>query len=200
MLADRPLRRLSRADHVRTSFADTGGGLALPIASRRPWIAGLAIGLAFVVVTSVAWEQITYWHTPVIHTLLDRAVVVLKGLWVLALWAAAVILLVLTIALLFYRESARLADGRLIHVAHLGPLRVLMEYDLARVKNLRAVEAGKESARVLFDYGDGDHGLGNDMTTAEAEARVKMIQKAIDGLGRRPSQAGTTAPRPTPKP
>jgi len=200
MIADRPLRRLSRADHVRTSFADAGGGLALPIASRRPWVAGLAVGLAFLVVTSIAWQQISSWRSPRIATWLDRVIVLLKGLWVFGLAAAAIILLVLAIAMLFYRESARLAENRLIHVAHLGPLRVFMEYDLARVRNLRAVETGKQLARVRFDYGDGHHELGNDMTPAEAEARVKMIQTAIDGLGRRPSQSGAAAPRPTPRP
>jgi hypothetical protein len=74
-----------------------------------------------------------------------------------------------------------------------------MEFDLARVRNLRAVSTGADGARIRFDYGHQDRGLGTDMPLAEAEARVKMIQSAIDGLGRRASQA-TAAPRPTPKP
>jgi hypothetical protein len=160
---------------------------------------GLAVGLAFLVVTSIAWEQITYWRSPPLDTWLGRGLFLIKGLWVLALSAGALALFVLTIALLFYRESARIAEDRLIHVAQLGPFRALMEYDLARVRNLQAVDAGKERARVRFEYDGADHKLGKDMTPAEAEARVKMIQAAIDGLGRRPSQSGAPGPRPTPK-
>jgi len=194
------LRRLSGADRVRLSFADAGGGRPLPLASRRTWIPGLGAGLAFLVVTSMAWEQITYWHSREVHTWFDRVIVLLKGLWVVGLSVGAVVLFAVTIVLLFYRQSARIADGRLIHVAQLGPFRALMEYDLAKVRNLRAVDAGNGRARVWFDYDDGDHKLGRDMTPAEAEARVKMIQAAIDGVStRRPSQSDAAVPRPTPR-
>jgi hypothetical protein len=63
------------------------------------------------------------------------------------------------------------------------------------------VGAGTDGGRIRFDYGERDRGLGADMTLAEAEARVKMIQSAIDALGRRPSQqVAAPAPRPTPGP
>ena len=200
MLTFRPLRRLTRAERVRVSFADAGGGLPLPLASRRTWILGLAVGLAFLVVTSMAWAQIAYWRTPRIQTSLDRAIVLLKGMWALGLALGAIVLLGLTIVLLFFRESARLAEDQLIHVARIGPLRVFMEYELTRLRNLRAVDAGKERAQIRFDYGNGDHRLGDDITPAQAEARVKMIQAAIDGLrARRSSQPGAAAPRPTPR-
>jgi hypothetical protein len=183
------------------SLADASGSLPLPLASRRTWIPGLAVLLAFLVVTSIAWEQITYWRSPPFDTLVHRAVALLKGLWVLALVVAAVGLLALAVVLLFYRESARLAGDRLIHVAQLGPIRLGMEYDLIKVRNLGIVGAGNERARVRFEYDGAEHKLGRDMTTADAEARVKVIQAAIDRLGaRRSSQTEAPAPRPTPRP
>jgi hypothetical protein len=75
-----------------------------------------------------------------------------------------------------------------------------MEYDLANVRNLRAEGTGGESARIRFDYGHRDRGLGAELPLAEAEARVKMIQSAIDRLSaRRASQAGATVPGPAPR-
>lgn len=182
------------------SFADAAGSLPLPLASRSTRIPGLGVGLAFLVVASIAWEQVTDWRSRTVASLLDRAILLLKVLWVVGLWVGALALLGLTVALLFYRESARLANNQLIHVAQLGPIRVVMEYDLAKVRNLRAEDSGKDGARVRFDYDGTNHGLGKDMAPAEAEARVKMIQAAIDRLSaRRPSEPDAAAPRPTPK-
>jgi hypothetical protein len=200
MLTLSSLRRLARPDRIHVSLTDTGGGLPLPLSSRRTWITGLAVGVAFLVVASIAWQQLSSWRDARSDAAFALVTVLLRWCWVIALWVGALALFLLTIALLFFRESARVADNRLIHVARTGPVRVFMEYDLARVRNLRVVGTGEE-ARIRFDYGDRDRGLGADMPLAEAEARVKMIQSAIDGLSaRRASQAGAAAPRPTPKP
>jgi hypothetical protein len=201
MLAARLLRRRTRAERVRISFTDAGGGLRLPLASRRTTIPGLAVGLIFLVVASMAVQQLSSRQTLRFDTWVHRGVALLDGLWLLGLCAGAVAVLLLTMALLTYRESARLAERELIHVARLGPVHVFMEYDLDKLRNLRAVETGKVRARVVFDYAGGHHGLGDDLPQAEAEARVKMIQAAIDGLGaRRSSQHGAPVARPTPRP
>lgn len=200
MLALPSFRRLARPDRIRVSLTDTGGGLALPLSSRRTWITGLAVGVAFLVVASIAWQQLSSVPDSRGDGAFALATGLLRWCWVIGLWVGALALFLLAIALLLFRESARLADNRLIHVARTGPVRVFMEYELAKVRNLRAVGAGAE-ARIRFDYGDRDRGLGADMPLAEAETRVRMIQSAIDGLGaRRASQAGGAAPRPTPRP
>jgi len=200
-MADLPsLRRVSRAERVRVSLADTGSGLRLPLASRRTWIPGLAVGIAFVVVASIAWQQTASWRAPAFDTWIHRAAAVLRIFWVAGLWLGTAALLVLATVLLLFRESARLADGKLIHVARVGLAHVTMEYELAKLRNLRADEAGGGSAVVRFDYDNGDHRLGSDLTSAEAAARVKMIQAAIDGLGRRASLPAMAAPRPNPRP
>jgi hypothetical protein len=197
MRAPKTLRRRTRAERVSVSLADAGGGLPVPLASRRLFIPGLGVFLAFLVVASMAWERIADWRSPPFDTWVHRGIIVLKGLWVLVLCAAAVLVLGLAIVLLFYRESARLAGSQLIHVVHLGPVHVIMEYDLAKVQNLRAVNAGKARARVRFEYDGADLALGRDLPPADAAARVKVIQTAIDRLGaRRPSQPGAAAPRP----
>jgi hypothetical protein len=201
MRTSRPLRRITRAERVSVSFTDAGGGLRLPLASRRALIPGLAAAVAFLVVTSIAWQRLSSWRRPPFDSWLHGALAVLGVLWLAVLWAGAIGLLILAVVLLFYRESARLADSRLIHVTRIGPAHVVMESELAKVRNLRAAEAGKDRAVIRFDYDDGDHRLGDDMTPAEAAARVKMVQAAIDALGaRRPSQAGATVPRPAPGP
>jgi hypothetical protein len=195
------LRRLTRAERTRVALTDAGGGLRLPLASRRTRIPGLAAGMALLVVASIAWQQSSSWRPPRLDSWIHGVTAGLGLLWLVGLWAAAVVLLVLAVGLLFYRESARLAGDLLIHVARIGPAQVIMEYELAKVRNLRAAEAGKDRAVVRFDYADGDHRLGSDMTTAEAAARVKMVQAAIDALGaRRPSRPDAAAPRPTPRP
>jgi hypothetical protein len=188
MLTFRSPRRLTRAERVRVSLTDVGGGLRLPLASRRTWIPGLGLLLAFLVVAGIAWQQSSSWRTPRFDTLAHGARNALGVLWLVGLWGGAVVLLVLAAVLLFYRESARLAEDRLIHVARLGPAHVVMEYELARVKNLRAADAGQGRAQVRFDYDDGEQGLGSDMPPAAAAARVKVIQAAIDSMAtRRPS-------------
>jgi len=191
------LRRLSRAERVRVSLTDTGSGLRLPLASRRTWIPGLMVGIGFLVVASIAWQQSASAPPPRFDSVLHAVTAVLRILWLVVLWAGAAGLLLVTVVLLLYRESARLADNRLIHVARFGPAHVAMEYELAKVRNVRVADTGTERAVVLFDYDNGDHRLGDDLPPAEAAARVKMIQAAIDAQARRrPSQPAAPAPRP----
>jgi hypothetical protein len=201
MFALRSLRRRARPERIRVSLGDTGAGLALPLQSRRTWIAGLGVGLAALVVASVAWQQMFRPRPPLADTIVGLALGVLRWCWIGGLWVGALVLGLLAVILLFYRESARLAEHQLIHVVRLGPVRVFLEYDLAGMRELRAAGMGPESARIRFDYGDREVGLGSDMPLAEAEARVKMIRSAIERLGaRRPSQGGAPPPRPTPRP
>jgi hypothetical protein len=187
------LRRFTRAERVRVAFADPGGGLRLPLASRRVWVPGLGVGLAFLVMTSIAWQQSTAHRPPQFDTVIHGVVGVLGILWLMALWATALVLLGLAVVLLRYRESARLAEDRLIHAVRLGPAYVFMEYELTKIRELRAADVGQERAQLRFDYVTGEQALGSDMPAKEAAARVKVIQGAIDAMAvRRPSGAVPT--------
>ena len=53
------------------------------------------------------------------------------------IWTVGVLFLLgCTLLTLFYREAARLTGNSLIHISRLGPLRVLFEYELARIREL----------------------------------------------------------------
>lgn len=188
------LPRLTRAEQVRVAFADPGGGLRLPLASRRTWIPGLGVVMAFLVVASIAWQQSGARRPPQFDTLLHSATSVLGILWLVALWAGALLLLLLAVVLLLYRESARLAENRLMHVVRLGPVSVSMAYDLVNVRNLRAADVGQERAQVRFDYVTGEQALGGDMPAGEAAARVKVIQGAIDAMAVRRASGAAAKP------
>lgn len=193
------LRRLTRTTGARLSLTDARGGLALPLPSRRTWIPGLAVVLASLVVASMAWQQLVALR----HLRPDAAAgvgVVLRGALVFGLWAVAVLLLLLAIGLLTHRESARLADHQLVRVTRFGPVHAIAKYELAELRNLRAVETGKAVARIRFDYPLGEQGLGGEMPRAEAETRVKLIQAAIDRVSARgASQSGSGPVQPPPR-
>jgi hypothetical protein len=207
VLTPKLLRPLVRSERARMSLTDAGRGLPLPLPSRRNWITGLAAILGGVVLASIAWQQLAAVRHLRGGAGLDLPTV-LHGTLIAGLSVAALLLLLLAIALLSFRESAHLADNQLIHVVRFGPVRAVTAYDLIDVRNLRAVDIGKAGARIRFDYAHREQGLGDEMPLAEAEKRVKMIQTAIDGVsarrpsqsGPRPSQSGPVPPRPTPRP
>ena len=122
-----------------------------------------------------------------------------KLFWILG-WSLGVLVLgALTVLLCFYRESARLAGGRLVFASSLGPLKTIAEYDLARVRNLRIDPDKGDGARVRFDYGAGGRGLGNAMPMADAERIVAAIRGAMPAAALAPSTepaAPSEAPAP----
>jgi len=189
-----PLRRLTRNTGARLSLTDAGTGLALPLPTRRTWILGLAAGLGCLIVASMAWQQVAALR----HLRPDAAtgvVFVLRIVVVVGLWAGAVLLLLVALGLLFRRESAHLADNQLVHVTRFGPVRMVAKYDLTQLRNLHAADLGDAGARIRFDYPLGEQELGGEMSLADAETRVKMIQAAIDRVGaRRPSQSAAPPP------
>ena len=194
------LRHLVRSERAHLSLTDAGGGLPLPLPSRPRWIPGLAAVLTCLVLASIAWQQLAAMRHLRGAAVFDLQTVA-RDLLVLGLAVSALLLLLLAIALLFYRESARVAEHQLVHVVRLGPVRAVTVYDLIDVRNIRAVDAGPQGARIRFDYAHHEQGLGDEMPLAEAETRVKMIQNAIEGVqSRRPSQAAAAPQRPTPKP
>jgi hypothetical protein len=111
--------------------------------------------------------------------------VLFKGFWLLGWSVGVVILGALTVLFLFYGETARLQGGRLVRVPRLGPVKIIIEYDLARVRNVRVEKAGgagnQDTARIRFDYDEGSSGLGDTMPRADAERLVRMIRGATVG-------------------
>jgi len=119
--------------------------------------------------------------------------------WMLG-WSVGVLALgALTVFLLFFGESARLADGRLIHVLNVGPFKMITEYDLARLRNPRVeADTNGKGARVRFDYDERRRGLGDTMPRSTAERIVAALRGAIPAAARAPASEVAAPPKPAP--
>src|SRR5207249_862396 len=72
----------------------------------------------------------------------DLVFLLFQLFWVIG-WSVGVLFLGgLTVLLFLYGESARLENGQLVYVPHLGPLKIILDYDLSRVRNVRLENAG----------------------------------------------------------
>lgn len=178
-------RRKARPERIRVRLLDDAAGATpLELPDRKMWRLGLIFAVIFAMFSSVEWVMLVRISAHPISDVFDLMLVLFEGFWVLGWSVGVVILGALSVLLLFYRESARLQNGRLIHVPRFGPLKVSVEYDLGRVRNVRVENAGGEGeARIKFDYGEGSTGLGDSMPRPEAEQLVEMIQRAAAAAG-----------------
>jgi hypothetical protein len=187
--------RKARPERIRVSFFDRSGGTPLPLANQRSWPAGIVVGVFFVIFAGIAWSQIDSMRGHKITTVFDLSFVLFQGAWVLG-WSVGVFILgALTLLFFFYGESARLRNGRLIQVPRLGPLRINIEYDLAKIRNLRLAAEKENTVQIRFDYGDGSTALGNAMPRPEAEKVVEQIRAASSSISSTVTGQATT-PRP----
>jgi len=172
----RPRIRVLLKDDPRGSVP-----LTLPVQKSVPL--AIMFGAMFVIFAYVDFRTIRGLLERKADTVFHVAGTFFEGFWALAWTAGVLVLLGATLLMLFYRQSARLSVDRLIHVSRLGPLRVLSEYELARIRNLR-VEGGKKSgvARIQFDYDGGNAELGDGLERSMAEQYVKAIAESIAAL------------------
>jgi hypothetical protein len=144
----------------------------------------------------IAWIQIGSMSGREIKSVFDLAFFLFQGFWVLG-WSVGVFILgALTFLLLFYGESARLIDGSLVKMPRLGPVVMISEYDLAKIRNLRLERAGgrsEKSVRIRFDYGDGSVGLGDTMRQADAEKLIATMREAASDLAQFAGEQTATA-------
>ena len=102
-----------------------------------------------------------------------------EAFWMIG-WSVGVIILgLITVLFLFYRESARIERGRLVHVPRIGPLKIVCEYELGKITNLR-LESAKDGKlrRIRFEYAGGRARLGDAMPPEAAEAAIAAIRRA----------------------
>lgn len=180
---------LARPERTRLVLGDEPDGSLIDL-PRRPVVgAALLVTVMFAVMAGVLVVTIHKLHFDV-TSVSGLAMSLFLLFWIVG-WSVGVLVLgVLTVLLWlpsFYRESLYLRDGRLISAPRFGPLRMLAEYDLARIRNLR-IEKKDDGARVSFDYGEGSRSLGDAMPQAAAEKIVATIRAAM------PAMAPSTPP------
>ena len=152
---------------------------------------GLLIGVLFAIFAAVWWVQVSRLSFDATRGVFDLVFNLFTLFWVMGWTVGVVILGLLAGLLLFYGEAARIADGRLVMVSKLGPLKITSEYSLHHISNLRMVNAGSEErVTVRFDYGEGSRGLGDAMPRAQAESMIALIQAAMPNrMGQGPAPA-----------
>ena len=200
--------RRARPASVRVRLRDEAapGAAALPLPARSMRAASIAFGIFFAVFAAIEWSVVSGLFSRSINDVFDLTFALFHGFWALG-WSVGVLLLgALTILFALYSESARLEDGKLIHIPRLGPLKILIDYDLAKVRNVRLEPAGDpDSVRVRFDYDGGTNALGNAMPRHAGQRIVdaiaaagRFIPRAIDAPAPN-APAALPAPRSAPR-
>ncbi|MBI2403336.1 MAG: hypothetical protein HYV20_11510 [Gemmatimonadetes bacterium] len=140
-------RQLARPERIRFSlFDDPAGSTPVPLPSRRTWPAGIVLAVLFAIFGGIAVKVIVPLLGHDVDTVGDLVTVLFQGFWVLGWSVGVLILFLLAVLFLFYRESVRIKGNRLVHVPRLGSLRIFLEYDLAKIRNLRLENAGGAGA------------------------------------------------------
>jgi len=182
------------------------GSTPLPLPDRRMWTAALICGAMFAIFAGVGWMTVRTMSGHSGGDVFDLVFLLFQGFWLLG-WSVGVLILgLLTVFLSFYGESARLQNGRLIYVPRLGPVKIIIEYDLAKVRNVRLASVGSPgNVQLRFDYDGGSNTLGDTMPRADAETLVKAINSAVAAAGpvidvpnTAPVATGRNASRPKP--
>ena len=201
----------ARPERFRVAlWDDHAGSTPLELPARRMWPAGLIAGAMFALFAGILWVQIANLHPQGLRSVFDLSFMLFEVFWIVG-WSVGVLFLgAVTVLLLFYGESARLAGGRLVLVPRLGPVKFICEYDLARMRNLRLEHSGSAgTVRIRFDYGGGSCGLGDSMPRADADKLIATIRDAAPATvtiepARRdavaPPQPAVPANLPAPKP
>ena len=169
---------------IRLKDDATADAVLLTLPERRLSPIGLIMGAGFVIFAGVAWTVGARISRSSARDVFDLMFVLFEAFWLLG-WSVGILILgALTVFFFFYGESARLQGGRLVHVPRLGPLKIIIEYDLARVRNVRLENTGSsDRVRIRFDYVGGSHGLGDEMPRADAEPLIRTIRSAVAATG-----------------
>jgi len=197
-LATNPPRRLllARPERWRFALADDAGTTPLELPHRSAGVAGLIVGAMFLVFAGVLVPIVSRLEPHPGSSVTALASMLFQLFWIFG-WSLGVLILgAITALLCFYRESAWLTRGALVYAPRIGPIRMIAEYDLARMRNLR-IEPQGDAVRVRFDYGEGGRGLGDAMPRDAAERLVAALRGAMPAAtptSKAPVEAPTPAP------
>jgi len=144
------------------------------------WPAGIVTGAMFAVFAWIAAGQISSMLSASSNTVSGLVFVLFEGFWVLGWSVGVLVLFLLTLLFLFYRESAYLSKTRLVYVPRLGPIRIVFEYDLAKMRRPRLEKAAGDQATIRFKYVNAEIALGNPMPRSQAESYLQTILAAME--------------------
>ena len=169
--------------YIRFTFRDDDSeSIPLELPPRRMWPAGLVVAVFFAIFATIEVVSLVNirWN---VRDVFDLMFALFQVFWVLG-WSVGVLFLgALTALLLFYRESARIQRGNLVHAPALGPLKIVCRYDLAKVNNLRLEPiAGSNQARIRFDFEGRKTSIGDAMHRVDAEDIVGKIRSAMPAV------------------
>ncbi len=178
---------------------DAPGGTPLELPRRNMLGPILIVAILFAAFAAVWLQQASKLNLQALGSVFDLMSMLFELFWLLG-WSVAVLILGALLAFLFlFGESARIADGRLICVLNIGPAKMITEYELARMQQLRIEsDASLERAKVLFDYDGVERGLGDAMPLSSAKRNLKMLLDATTGVAAAPAAAIEPPPASSP--
>ena len=91
----------------------------------------------FAIFAGIAVAQIGSMRGRSVATVFELMFVLFQGFWVIGWSVGVMILFLLMVLFLLHGESARITGRRLVHVIRLGFVKIILEYDLTKVHNLR---------------------------------------------------------------
>jgi hypothetical protein len=188
--------------NVRTRFTlrdAAAGGTPLELPRRNTILPGILVAGMFAIFAGVLVGQIARLNLHALGSVDDLMAMLFELFWMLG-WSVGVLALgALSVFLLFFGESARLARGRLIYVLNVGPFKMITEYNLVHLRNPRVeVDTNGKGARVRFDYDDHRRGLGDVMPQISAERIVVALRGAMPAAAHAPVSEFAAPPAPAP--
>ena len=184
--------------NVRTRFTlrdDAAGGTQLELPRRSTILPAILVAGLFAVFTGILVGQLAKLNLHALDSVFDLMSTLFSVFWMLG-WSVGVLALgALTVFLLFFGESARLAGGRLVYVLNVGPFKAITEYELARLRNPRVEDdTNGKGARVRFDYDERQRSLGDTMPRSSAERIVAALRDMMPAAAHAPASEVATPP------
>jgi len=98
------------------------------------------------------------------------------------IWSLAVLPLFLcTLALVLYRDDIRCGGGKLAYVSRFGPLRILREYELGRIGQVRAGNASPQGLwNICLDYDGATAPFGRGLAPGPLARALDFIRQALE--------------------
>lgn len=198
MIAPTTDSRFPRSWRIRSIFRDASGDTqALPLPRGTTWPFALMLG-GLCAVFAIPWiGQIRDMIGHKTDTV-DQVAGMLFDIFFALGWSVGVIVLfVLAVGFAFYRNELRSGATKLIYVTYVGPLGVVAEFELSRIRNVRPGSAAEKGlTNICFDYDGVTTPLPSALPAEAAGQAMDFIRRAVEARSASPA---TLAPLPDPE-